>query len=114
MELSRGLGLETYAQVMAAGFLAYNLCGQGRVDEARQLIETAMWPYMDSSDTYEICVCRSVLADIALESGQMGEADPISIARGVTPAPTAPAGFLAGALSTSRSAWWRAGSCGHG
>jgi LuxR family maltose regulon positive regulatory protein len=75
MEFSRGLGLETYAQVMAAGFLAYNLCGQGRVDEARQLIETAMWPYMGSSDTYEICVCRSVLADIALESGQMGEAE---------------------------------------
>ncbi len=74
MELSRGLGLETYAQVMAAGFLAYNLAGQGRVDEARQLLETAMWPYLGSADSYEICVARSVLADLALESGQLDEA----------------------------------------
>jgi LuxR family maltose regulon positive regulatory protein len=77
MELSRGLGLETYAQVMAAGFLAYNLCGQNRIDEARQLVETAMWPYLGSSDIYEICVGRSVLADIALDAGKIEEAERI-------------------------------------
>lgn len=75
MELSRGLGLETHAQVMAAGYLAYNLCQQGRTDEARQIAESAMWPYAGSADTYEVCVCRSVLADIALDSGQLGEAE---------------------------------------
>jgi LuxR family maltose regulon positive regulatory protein len=75
MELSHGLGLETYARVMAAGFLAYNLCGQGRVDEARQLAESAVWPYVGNLDTYEVCVCRSVLADVALEAGQLDEAE---------------------------------------
>ncbi len=75
MELSRGLGLETYAQVMAAGFLAYNLCEQNRIDEARQMAESAMWPYVGGADTYEICVCRSVLADIALDAGQLDEAE---------------------------------------
>lgn len=75
MELSRGLGLETYAHVMAAGFLAYNLCEQQRVDEARQIVESAMYPYAGSADTYEICVCRSVLADIALEAGQLDYAE---------------------------------------
>ncbi len=75
MELSRGLGLETYARVMAAGYLAYNLVGQGRVDEARQLVESAVWPYVGNPDTYEVCVCRSVLADVALEAGQLDEAE---------------------------------------
>jgi LuxR family maltose regulon positive regulatory protein len=75
MELSRGLGLETYAQVMAAGFLAQNLCQQGRIDEARQIAEAAMWPYAGSPETYEVCVCRSVLADVALDGGQLDEAE---------------------------------------
>jgi two-component SAPR family response regulator len=75
MELSRGLGLETYAQVMAAGYLAYNLCQQGRADEARQIAESAIWPYAGSTDIYEVCVCRSVLADIALDAGQLEEAE---------------------------------------
>lgn len=75
MELSRGLGLETHAQVMAAGYLAYNLCQQGRADEARQIAESAIWPYAGSTDTYEVCVCRSVLADIALDAGQLDEAE---------------------------------------
>jgi len=75
MDLSRGLGLETYAQVMAAGFLAYNLCRQGRLDETRQLAEAALWPYAGGPDTYEVCVCRSVLADVALESDQFDQAE---------------------------------------
>jgi LuxR family transcriptional regulator, maltose regulon positive regulatory protein len=75
MAFSQHLGLATYAHVMAAGFLAYNLCGQGRFDEARQLAETALWSYGGSPDTYELCVCRSVLADIALSEGQWEQAE---------------------------------------
>lgn len=75
MELAQGLGLETYARVMATGFLAYNLYGQGRVDEARQLAESALWSHAGSPDTYEIYVCRSVLADIALENNQLDKAE---------------------------------------
>jgi LuxR family transcriptional regulator, maltose regulon positive regulatory protein len=75
MELARDLGLESYALVMAAGFLAQNLCQQSRYEEARQLIESALWPYADSPETYEICVARSVLADIALDTGDLPEAE---------------------------------------
>lgn len=75
MELSNGLGLETHARVMAAGYLAYNLCAQGRGDQARQLVESALWPYAGDPNTYEVCVGRSVLADIALDAGQLDEAE---------------------------------------
>jgi ATP/maltotriose-dependent transcriptional regulator MalT/two-component SAPR family response regulator len=75
MELSQGLGLETYARIMAVGYLAYNLCGQNRLDEARQLAESAIWPYVGSADSYEVCVCRSVLADVALEADRLDEAE---------------------------------------
>ncbi|MEO5887182.1 MAG: BTAD domain-containing putative transcriptional regulator, partial [Anaerolineales bacterium] len=68
MEIGQQLGLASYEQLMATGFLAYNLCGQGRVDEARQLAEGALWSYTGNPDTYEAYVCRSVLADIALEN----------------------------------------------
>jgi len=74
VDLAHGLGLETYARVMATGFLAYNLCGQGRTDEARQLAESALWSQANHPDTYEVYVCRSVLADITLESNQLVEA----------------------------------------
>jgi LuxR family maltose regulon positive regulatory protein len=61
--------------MMATGFLAYNLCGQGRVDEARQLTEGVLWSYTGNPDTYEAYVCRSVLADVALESNQLDKAE---------------------------------------
>jgi LuxR family maltose regulon positive regulatory protein len=77
LELAQDSGLESYARVMAVGFLAQNLCGQGRVDEARQLAEAALWERAANSDTYEMVVCRSILADIALESNQLDEAQTI-------------------------------------
>jgi ATP/maltotriose-dependent transcriptional regulator MalT/two-component SAPR family response regulator len=75
IELSRGLGLESYAQVMASCDLAFNLCQQSRVDEARQVAEAALWAHTESADTYEVCVCRSVLADVWLDAGQLEPAE---------------------------------------
>lgn len=75
MEQSQRLGAETYEKVMAAGFLAYDLCQQGRFDEAQQQAETVLWSHASHPDTYEIFVCRSVLADIALEMGQLDRAE---------------------------------------
>lgn len=75
MEIGQQLGLASYEQLMATGYLAYNLCGQGRVEEARQLAEGALWSYTGSSDTYEAYVCRSVLADVALENRQLDKAE---------------------------------------
>ncbi|MCJ7435667.1 MAG: tetratricopeptide repeat protein, partial [Anaerolineales bacterium] len=75
MEIGQQLGLASYEQLMATGFLAYNLCGQGRVEEARQLAEGALWSYTGSEDTYEAYVCRSVLADLALENQQFEKAE---------------------------------------
>lgn len=75
MEIGQQLGLASYERLMATGFLAYNLCGQGRVEEARQLAEGALWSYTGSPDTYEAYVCRSVLADVALEDQQLDKAE---------------------------------------
>ena len=75
MEIGQQLGLASYEQLMATGFLAYNLCGQGRVDEARQLAEGVLWSYTGNPDTYEAYVCRSVLADVALENEQFEKAE---------------------------------------
>jgi len=75
MDIGQQLGLASYEQMMATGFLAYNLCGQGRVDEARQLTEGVLWSYTGNPDTYEAYVCRSVLADVALESNQLDKAE---------------------------------------
>ena len=75
MELAQTVGLASYEQLMTAGYLAYNLSGQGRVDEARQLAESALWAYTGNPDTYEAYVCRSVLADVALEQGQLSKAE---------------------------------------
>jgi len=75
MEIGQQLGLASYEQLMATGFLAYNLCGQGRVEEARQLAEGVLWSYTGNPDTYEAYVCRSVLADVALENGQLEKAE---------------------------------------
>ena len=75
MEIGQELGLASYEQLMATGFLAYNLCRQGRVDEAHQLAEGVLWSYTGNPDTYEAYVCRSVLADVALENEQLDKAE---------------------------------------
>lgn len=75
VELAQQLGIASYEQLMATGYLAYNLYGQGRVDEAWQLAEGALWAYTGSPDTYEAFVCRSVLADIALENNELNRAE---------------------------------------
>lgn len=75
MEIGQQLGLASYEQLMATGYLAYNLCGQGRIEEARQLAEGALWSYTGNPDTYEAFVCRSVLADVALENRQLEKAE---------------------------------------
>lgn len=75
MELAQSLGLASYEQLMATGYLAYNLYGQGRTDEAWQLAEGALWSYTGNPDTYEAYVCRSVLADVALENHQLEKAE---------------------------------------
>jgi two-component SAPR family response regulator len=77
MDQSQGMGLESYARVMATGYLAQNLCAQGRIEEARQLAEGALWERAANPDTYEMVVCRSVLADVALDSGELEEAEAI-------------------------------------
>jgi two-component SAPR family response regulator len=77
MDQSQRMGLESYARVMATGFLAQNLCAQGRIEEARQLAEGALWERAANPDTYEMVVCRSVLADVALDSGELEEAEAI-------------------------------------
>ncbi len=75
VELAQQLGMASYEQLMATGYLAYNLYGQGRVDEAWQLAEGALWAYTGSPDSYEAFVCRSVLADVALEKNQLNRAE---------------------------------------
>lgn len=77
MEMAQNLGLAAYERLMATGYLAYNLYSQGRVEEARQLAEGALWGYTGSLDTYEAYVCRSVLADVALEQRQLARAETI-------------------------------------
>jgi len=67
--LSRELGMESYAQLMASGFLAFNLTQQGRLLEARQACEEVLHLYAGSPATYELCVCRSVLGDVLLDMG---------------------------------------------
>jgi LuxR family maltose regulon positive regulatory protein len=75
LELAGQLGTASYEQIMATGYLALNLCSQGRVDEAWQLAEGALWVYRGHPDTYEVYVCRSVLADTALEKGLFDKAE---------------------------------------
>lgn len=65
--LSRELGAESYAQLMASGYLAFNLVQQRRLVEARQTCEEALHLYAGSPETYELCVCRSVLGDVLLD-----------------------------------------------
>jgi len=75
VELAVQLGTASYEHIMATGYLALNLCSQGRVDEAWQLAEGALWVYRGHPDAYEVFVCRSVLADTALEKGMLDRAE---------------------------------------
>jgi two-component SAPR family response regulator len=75
LELADQLGTASYEQIMATGYLALNLCSQGRVEEAWQLAEGALWVYRGHPDAYEVYVCRSVLADTALEKGMLERAE---------------------------------------
>lgn len=75
MRLSEKFGAETYERVMAAGYLAYDLCQQGRRDEALQQAEAVLWAHAGNPDTYELFVCRSVLADLALDLGDLPRAE---------------------------------------
>ncbi len=75
VEMAQHLGIASYELLMATGYLAYNLYGQGRVDEAWQMAESALWSYTRNPDAYEAFVCRSVLADVALEKGQLNRAE---------------------------------------
>jgi len=79
LELAVQLGTASYEQIMATGYLALNLCSQGRVEEAWQLAESALWVYRGHPDTYEVYVCRSVLADTALERGMFERAESLYI-----------------------------------
>lgn len=71
------IGGARYAQVMAAGYLAQNLALQGRLIEARQLAEQALIPYENQPVVYDVYVCRSVLADLLLDTRQLGQAKQI-------------------------------------
>ena len=75
LELAVQLGTASYEQIMATGYLALNLCSQGRVEEAWQQAEGALWVYRGHPDAYEVFVCRSVLADTALEKGMLERAE---------------------------------------
>jgi LuxR family maltose regulon positive regulatory protein len=79
LELAVQLGTASYEQIMATGYLALNLCSQGRVEEAWQLAEGALWVYRGHPDAYEVYVCRSVLADTALEKGLLERAESLYI-----------------------------------
>ena len=79
LELAVQLGTASYEQIMATGYLALNLCSQGRVEEAWQLAEGALWVYRGHPDAYEVYVCRSVLADTALEKGMFERAESLYI-----------------------------------
>ncbi|MBI3359679.1 MAG: tetratricopeptide repeat protein, partial [Chloroflexi bacterium] len=74
IDSAHALGLESYALVMAHGFLAFNLSQQGRVAEARKLAEGVLQLYAGRPDTYEMCVCRSLFADLLLDLGELAAA----------------------------------------
>lgn len=73
--LSRELGVESYAQLMASGYLAFNLAQAGNLVEARQACEEALHLHANSAETYELCVCQSVLGDLLLDMGDLDTAE---------------------------------------
>ncbi len=72
IDLATASGVDTYAQVIATGYLASNLMAQQRNEEARQVAETTLWTQGSDPYTYEMIFCRSILADIALSEGHLG------------------------------------------
>ena len=77
INVARASGVDTYAQMIATGYLASNLSAQNRLEEARQVAETALWIQGGETYHYEMIFCRSVLADIAIAQGRVEEADAI-------------------------------------
>lgn len=77
IDIADNLRAASYAQVMAGGYLAYNLAAQGRIDEAQQIAQSALFPHRGQTMVYEIYVCRSVLADTCLEKEQYQQAQEI-------------------------------------
>ena len=77
IDVARGSGVDTYAQMIATGDPASNLSAQNRLEEARQVAETALWIQGGETYHYEMIFCRSVLADIAIAQGRVEEADAI-------------------------------------
>jgi LuxR family maltose regulon positive regulatory protein len=75
VELAQRLGIAAHEQLMATSYLTFNLSSQGRVEEAWQLIEGALWAFTGSPDTYEAFQCQSVMADVALEKYQLSRAE---------------------------------------
>lgn len=71
MNLADEMGGASYDRLMAAGYLAHVLELQGRADEAVQVALEALWPHEGLPITYELYVCRSVLADTYLSAGRM-------------------------------------------
>ncbi len=74
ISLARRLGAESYAQLMAAGYLAANLSQQGRLAEARRCCEEVLHLYEANQETYEYSVCRSVLGDVLMDMGDLDTA----------------------------------------
>ncbi len=74
IDLAGDLGSIGYARVMAEGYLAYNLMTQGRHDEARLIVEAALWPHEEQPIVYETYVCRSILADSYLTDHRLAQA----------------------------------------
>ena len=81
MEIATTLGLASYERLMTAGYLAYNLYSQGRLEEAEKMAESALWSYTGNQDTYEAYVCSSVLADIAIEQENLSRAEELYLQR---------------------------------
>lgn len=74
MNLADEMGGASYDRLMAAGYLAHVLELQGRAEEAVQVALEALWPHEGLPVTYELYVCRSVLADTYLSAGRKEQA----------------------------------------
>jgi two-component SAPR family response regulator len=79
IEQTQELGLESYAYIMATTSLAANLSKQGRLTEAQERCRSALRLYEGHPETYEICVCRSVLGDLLLDAGELTLAEQLFV-----------------------------------
>jgi LuxR family transcriptional regulator, maltose regulon positive regulatory protein len=77
IDIASEIGGASFDHVMAAGYLAHNLSLRDRAAEAIGVAEAALWPHDGAPVTYEIYVCRSVLADAFLSTGREAEAERI-------------------------------------